>query len=361
MENKIFPLDSIFKNLLNALPGGLLVLDAENKAVYNNHRFREITGKHSDDEILEKKIGEIFFCVALEDDGAECGRTEKCLDCGANNAILTDDVFDEPFKQECRITDIYGVCHHFKMFVSPFSVKGINLKVIGFLDNSHERILQDLERTFFHDLNNILMVVHSSISILNFMKHDEKTSKYIHLIQWATDKLSAEIEAQQKLLKADKDKLRVDVSTITSTALLHDVINLFTSSNNQPERPFNINNCKGEFSIITDKTLLFRVISNMVKNAVEATKKNDVVTLSCDNNKTSLLFSVHNSGVIEKSVQRQIFQRAFSTKGKGRGTGTYSMKLFGEKYLKGKVWFESSEEKGTIFYLSIPQNLTQVL
>lgn len=34
-------------------------------------------------------------------------------------------------------------------------------------------------------------------------------------------------------------------------------------------------------------------------------------------------------------VQLQIFNRSFSTKGKGRGTGTYSMKLLTKRYLKG--------------------------
>lgn len=39
----------------------------------------------------------------------------------------------------------------------------------------------------------------------------------------------------------------------------------------------------------------------------------------------------------------RIFQRSFSTKGaKGRGLGTYSMKLFGETYLGGQVSFRSS-------------------
>mgnify|MGYP006293419399 CR=1 len=37
-----------------------------------------------------------------------------------------------------------------------------------------------------------------------------------------------------------------------------------------------------------------------------------------------------------------LFKRSFSTKGVGRGIGTYSMKLFGEKYLKGKVDFKNS-------------------
>jgi sensor histidine kinase regulating citrate/malate metabolism len=64
-------------------------------------------------------------------------------------------------------------------------------------------------------------------------------------------------------------------------------------------------------------------------------------------------FSVHNSKYIEPEVQNQLFKRSFSTKGVGRGFGTYSMKLFGEKYLKGKVWFESSPENGTTFFIEI--------
>jgi sensor histidine kinase regulating citrate/malate metabolism len=62
---------------------------------------------------------------------------------------------------------------------------------------------------------------------------------------------------------------------------------------------------------------------------------------------------VHNQGFIPKDVQLQIFQRSFSTKGEGRGIGTYSMKLLGEKYLKGKVRFESLDKNGTTFYIEI--------
>lgn len=36
-----------------------------------------------------------------------------------------------------------------------------------------------------------------------------------------------------------------------------------------------------------------------------------------------------------RTSQLQIFQRSFSTKGKGRGLGTYSIKLLTERYLKG--------------------------
>lgn len=44
-----------------------------------------------------------------------------------------------------------------------------------------------------------------------------------------------------------------------------------------------------------------------------------------------------------------VFQEAM-----GRGWGTYSMKLLGEKILRGRVNFTSSEKNGTTFQLSIP-------
>jgi signal transduction histidine kinase len=45
-----------------------------------------------------------------------------------------------------------------------------------------------------------------------------------------------------------------------------------------------------------------------------------------------------------------VFQRSFSTKGTGRGLGTYSIKLLTERYLGGRVWFESAEGHGTTFH-----------
>ncbi|MCP4426270.1 MAG: ATP-binding protein, partial [Chloroflexi bacterium] len=50
-----------------------------------------------------------------------------------------------------------------------------------------------------------------------------------------------------------------------------------------------------------------------------------------------------------RDVQLQVFQRSFSTKGSGRGLGTYSMKLLSERYLDGRVSFQSSLAEGTIF------------
>ena len=51
-------------------------------------------------------------------------------------------------------------------------------------------------------------------------------------------------------------------------------------------------------------------------------------------------------------AQLQIFQRSFSTKCEpGRGLGTYSMKLLGERFMGGVVDFTSRAPEGTTFRL----------
>jgi sensor histidine kinase regulating citrate/malate metabolism len=72
-----------------------------------------------------------------------------------------------------------------------------------------------------------------------------------------------------------------------------------------------------------------------------------------DNN--NVFFAIHNRAYIPEDVQGRIFRKFFSTKGQDRGIGTYSIKLFTEKYLKGKVWFQSNKEDGTTFYIEIPK------
>ena len=50
-----------------------------------------------------------------------------------------------------------------------------------------------------------------------------------------------------------------------------------------------------------------------------------------------------------------MFQRSFSTKAaRGRGFGTYAMKVLGETVLGGKVGFTASWEEGTRFHIELP-------
>ena len=115
--------------------------------------------------------------------------------------------------------------------------------------------------------------------------------------------------------------------------------------------------CNSEkIDFVCDELLLSRILGNMLKNALESSVQNSRIKIGCILLDNKIRFFVNNAGYIPQDIQNQIFQRSFSTKGKGRGLGTYSMKLLTERYLKGKVFFISSEKEGTTFYAEFPVN-----
>ena len=66
------------------------------------------------------------------------------------------------------------------------------------------------------------------------------------------------------------------------------------------------------------------------------------------------MFEVHNPVEMPREIQLQMFVRSFSTKGLGRGLGTYSARLFTEAYLGGRIGFRS-DSTGTTFWVEIPE------
>jgi signal transduction histidine kinase len=166
--------------------------------------------------------------------------------------------------------------------------------------------------------------------------------------------LFEEITSQRRLLQAERGELAVEVSNVRSLWLLEEIGRLFCADARWADREIAVREDSEDVEVATDRVLLQRVLANMVKNALEATPPGGKVSLACAPDGSSAVFSVHNAGCMPRPVQLQMFQRSFSTKGKGRGIGTYSMKLFAEQYLKGKVWFSTSEQEGTTFFVSLP-------
>ncbi len=347
-----------FHQATNSLPSIVMILNKERQIVYFNHILMKSLQIKTEKEIIGKRPGELLNCIHAHNEFSGCGTSEFCRECGAVNAILQSQNLSIITCFECRITTRDKTALDLKVWASPYLFNDKKYTIFSVIDISNEKRKEVLERTFFHDINNLLMILIGYSSILKLSDNQNMQREYIGSICSVGLQLSEEISSQQKLLQAENGSLNVNTDSLDSIGTLRELTDFYDNSNLFGGRKVIINNNSHDFKIYTDKALLVRILNNMIKNALEASCENQNVIIRVVKKGQDAEFSVSNIGCMPRSSQLQIFQRSFSTKGKGRGIGTYSMKLFGEKYLKGRVWFKSDKKHGTTFYLSIPVNFT---
>lgn len=337
-----------------------MILNENRQVVYANKELLTLF-QAEESALLSKRPGEILECVNAKEAPAGCGTHSFCRQCGAGNAILAAQK-GETTRRDCRIQaqkdDTY-FAWDLDVKATPYKYNGSSYVLFSVKDISDTKRKEVLERTFFHDIINTAsgMVGFSEILKDELHEIDSEYCETANTIYELSDRLIKEIKNQRHLLAAERKQLEIEVTDIPLTGFLYGIVGSFKQYKNKKNYRLRVEG-EEEMLVSTDKVLLGRVLVNMIKNAIEACQENGEVTIRADQADRKIVFSVHNPGYIPEEVRQQIFQRSFSTKGKDRGIGTYSMKLFGENYLRGKVWFESTESKGTAFFLEIPQFLS---
>ena len=168
-------------------------------------------------------------------------------------------------------------------------------------------------------------------------------------------RLAQEVKLQQCLTREGAGSFHAMMEEVSVHTIMDELSRTFHHHRAVRGKQLLVIDDDGDRLLKTDPTLLVRVIGNMVTNALEATRPEGVVRLWPETEPDGVRFCVWNDRVIPRGVAGRIFQRNFSTKNEyGRGLGTYSMKLFGEEFLGGKVGFSSTMEEGTRFHIWIP-------
>ena len=345
----------LLKNALDAMPNMVMILNGNRQILAANRKFLTILGA-SVGEIVEKRPGEAINCIHAKAGPDGCGTGMHCTHCGAVNAIIDSMKSNAETVRECRIlarTPSEVVPLDLRVTASPFEVENEIFLMVAVEDISHEKRVAVLQRTFFHDVLNTAGCIQGYADYL--AADSAPDSEVCRRLSTLSAQLIEEIQSQRDLLHAESGALKTQPVPLKASQVLQELRNQYLKHRVAAERSVSIGPA-WEGTIITDQSLLYRVLGNMVKNALEAVPPGGAVSLSCIDGGDSVAFMVSNPEVMPKDVQLQVFQRSFSTKSEaGRGIGTYSMKLFGERYLGGKVDFVSRVREGTTFRLELPK------
>ena len=240
-----------------------------------------------------------------------------------------------------------------RVWASPVEIEKNLFTFFLIRDIGDEKRRAALEHVFFHDILNDTAILKAYTENIRDGIIPTDAAAFENIFRFST-RLANAITDLRDLLLAEEGSYTTNLRNIEVGPMLRELIELYRSSPLARAKEILIQNPELVAKITTDANLLWRVIGNLLKNALEANPEQSKITVRFQAADGNVIFSVHGPAVMSDEVRHQIFQRSFSTKGPGRGLGTYSVKLFTEKYLKGKVDFESLEEKGTTFFVSVP-------
>ena len=111
------------------------------------------------------------------------------------------------------------------------------------------------------------------------------------------------------------------------------------------------------FMLNGEELLCYTMLSNLIKNAIEASPPDEVITVSCGEDALWNYIGIHNKGAVPEKIRPDFFDK-YVTSGKktGTGLGTYSAML-AARTQKGDISMTSSEEKGTVITIRLPKLL----
>jgi hypothetical protein len=354
----VFRQTPLLQKAIDAIPDIVLILNQRRQIINANQPLLSLLDCQISD-VLGKRPGELVGCRNVGDGPDGCGTAKQCMTCGAVEAIMGSQKTDVPVARECRISlqDPVGGALDFRVSATAVSTGGEQLTICVLKDISDQKRLSVMARMFFHD------VINTAGGILGFTElmrdsfpKDSPQQRELGELEELAEQLLEEIESQRDLSYAESGDLEPSFEPLEAQPFLERMRTLYghhpvaLGKNLVVQEPWH-------GTLTTDRRLLARVLGNMIKNALEASGSGGTVTVRCIDLGSRVAFRVHNAQSMPEEVQMQVFQRSFSTKGEaGRGIGTHSMKLFGERYLKGEVTFTSRESDGTTFSLVLPKN-----
>ena len=205
---------------------------------------------------------------------------------------------------------------------------------------------------------NTAQAVEGAAELIPVVDDDQEQDELARIISENARELVGEIQTQRDLLRAEDGTLQVPHVVELLFAIADRIADLYRRSCVGEGKTIVVEKATADDGLVTSPVHLGRCVSNLVKNALEASAAGDTVRIRVSSTDDAVTVDVHNRAVMPEAVQAQVFQRSFSTKANsGRGLGTYSVRLLVTRYLGGVVSFESKAGEGTTFRIALPRTV----
>ncbi|MBU2541982.1 PAS domain S-box protein [Patescibacteria group bacterium] len=195
----------------------------------------------------------------------------------------------------------------------------------------------------------------------NQIGFNKTQEEYLKKIYSSNHRMIELVNALLNVSRLELGTFVIDPEIVFPNAILESVIDEFKPQIKKKQIKFK----KEIYSSLPKKMMLdeklFRIIvQNLLSNAIKYTPEKGTISIKVKKDKKNLLIIIKDSGYGIPIVQQsQIFTKLFradnvkQTDVDGTGLGLYIVKSILD-HTDGKIWFESEENKGSTFFVTLP-------
>jgi len=219
--------------------------------------------------------------------------------------------------------------------------------------SEREQAWREMAKQVAHEIKNPLTPMRLSVQSFQ-RKFNPKDPDAHQKIEEYSKTLIQQIDTMSSIASAFSNFAKMPAQqneTLNAVEVVDLALDIFTED-------YLIFNCnKKEIIAKLDRTQLIRVITNLVKNAIQAISQTEIpevlIDLSDDHDNLYITVSDNGHGITQENKPK-VFEPKFTTKNSGMGLGLPMIKKIIETY-KGSINFVSVEGKGTSFKVVLPK------
>jgi signal transduction histidine kinase len=189
---------------------------------------------------------------------------------------------------------------------------------------------------------------------------NDKQREYLGEIKSANDRMIGLITALLNVSRVDLGVFIVEPEPTNLEEVAKSVLKELQTNSDAKKLQMTTSFEKDLPLLNADPKIIRMVFQNLLSNAVKYTPVEGTISIAIKRDGSALTISVADTGYgIPEDVQQKIFTKMFRADNartkdpNGTGLGLYIIKATIEQ-TGGKIWFESKENKGSTFYVSLP-------
>lgn len=358
-QNKLLDVGEQLSDITAAMGEGLMVVNKKGQILFFNQAACHLTGL-SREEAIHKPYFNLVKFVSETKDSPSDKFINIVIDKGRTVVNATDLYLLNKKKEKFPIA----------ISASPFRNKDRSIVgcIVVFRDVSEERAINKAKSEFVSLASHQLKTPLSAVSWYTEMLMDGDVGP---VNDQQKDFLKEIMEGNQRMVKLINSLLNVSRIDMGTLMVVPEPVSLPEMADSLiSELQFGIK--AKELKVIKryqdnfpkinlDPSLARIALQNLLTNAVKYTREGGLIELDIKKQDTkTALITVHDNGYgIPKDEQVHIFKKLFradnvtSKKVEGTGLGLYVAKAVVEAF-DGKIWFESEENVGTTFFITLP-------